>query len=327
MTELPLASAWTDSLPRLVRASRNGPVLHETALASAPQVLGLNVTRGCGHRCAFCSVRASPHFPADEVVLFANTVDLLAEELKNSRPQAVYLCPGADPFPPYAPVQELVASVVECLAAHGVESWLMTRGEAQRGILQRLQPLAGQIRFTVALPTLQPATAALLEAEAAPPSVRLEMIGRLREMGFSVQVALDPLLPQWTDTPEAVEPLLAALAACGVQSLSASYLFLRAGIIESLKAALPGDLASAILTAYDQGPVLTGAGLAGARYLPRARRQRGYATLMAMASRYGMSVAVSSVTNPDFTPSKPPPTTGGTSLLAAYRKAVNRSAV
>jgi len=326
VTELPLTSGWTDSLPRLVRVTRHGPVLHETALAPAPHVLGLNLTRGCGHRCAFCSVRAAPNFPTDQIVLFSNTVELLARELQAYTPQAVYLCPAADPFPPYAAVQELAVQVIECLAAHGVETWLMTRGEIPESLLKRLQPLAEQIRFTVALPTLQPACAALLEAEAAPPAVRLEMIGRLRERGFAVQVAVDPLVPQWTDTPEMLEPLLTALAARGVHSLGASYLFLRPNIIEHLKAALPGDLISAILTAYDQGPVLTAKGLAAARYLPRARRQRGYARLMALASRYGMSVAVSAVTNPDFTPSKPTPPPAS-SLLAAYRQVVKRSAV
>jgi DNA repair photolyase len=301
-------------------------VLHETALAAAPQVLGLNVTRGCGHRCAFCSVRASPQYPSDEVILFANTVELLAAELRESRPRSVYLCPGADPFPPYAPVQELVGDVVECLAAHGVESWLMTRGEVLSPVVERLRPLAPQIRFTVALPTLHTATAALLEADAAPPVVRLEMIERLRSMGFAVQVALDPLVPQLTDTPEALEPLLAALAACGITTLTAGYLFLRGNIMEQMKICLPGDVCSAIFAAYENGPVLESPGLAGARYLPRARRQRGYAALMAMASRHGMRVGVSALTNPDFTPSKPTVPTG-TSLLAAYRQAIRRSAV
>src|SRR5262245_39371090 len=149
-----LDPGWTDSLPRLVRVPRNGPVLHETALAPAPDVLGLNLTRGCGHRCAFCSVRASPNYPPDEVVLFTNTVDLLADELKTAKPRAVYLCPGADPFPPYPPVQEATTDVVEVLAAHGVESWLMTRGEVQPNILERLRKVASSVRCRVALPTM-----------------------------------------------------------------------------------------------------------------------------------------------------------------------------
>jgi DNA repair photolyase len=223
-------------------------------------------------------------------------------------------------------VQEAAAEAVEVLAAHGVESWLMTRGDVQTAVLERLRKVAASVRFTVALPTLHAATAALLEADAAPPAVRLELIGRLKEMGFAVQVALDPLVPQVSDTPEAINPLLDALAARGVTALTASYLFLRQNIVEQMKAALPGDVCSAVLTAYDGGPVLSSAGLAGARYLPRSRRQRGYATLMALASRRGMAVTVSALTNPDFTPTRPA-LQPATSLLAAYRKAVGVTTV
>lgn len=317
---------WMDTLPRLTRVARHGPVLHETALAPAPDVLGLNLTRGCGHRCAFCSVRASPNYPADEIVLFNNTVDLLQDELSRVRPRAVYLCPGADPFPPLPAVQEATVEVVEMLASHGVESWLMTRGEVMPSVMQRLRSLSSSVRFTVALPTLHAATAALLEADAAPPEVRLDMIGLLREQGFSVTVALDPLVPQMTDTPESLNPLLDALATRGVTTLTASYLFLRTNIIEQMKAALPGDVCSAVLTAYEGGPVLSGTGLAGARYLPRSRRQRGYATLIALAARRGVKVTVSALTNPDFTPTRPAPQPA-TSLLAAYRKSVGLAGV
>jgi hypothetical protein len=40
--------------------------------------------------------------------------------------------------------------------------------------------------------------------------------------------------------------------------------------------------------------------LAPARYLPKTRRQRGYAALMALAAGYGITVRVSGITNPDF---------------------------
>src|SRR3954469_22396029 len=128
-TVLTLAPGWADSPARLVRSDRLGPVLHDGPLARASEGLGLNLTRGCGHRCCFCSVRASPNYPADEVVLFGNTVDLLRDELTRVRPRAVYLCPGAHPFPPFAPGQEMTAGVVPALAEHGVENWLMTRGQ------------------------------------------------------------------------------------------------------------------------------------------------------------------------------------------------------
>lgn len=321
-TTLPLAPGWTDGPPRLVRADRLGPVLHQTPLAQAADVLGLNLTRGCGHRCCFCSVRASPNYPADEVVLFGNTVDLLRDELTRVSPRAVYLCPGADPFPPHAAVQEMTADVVATLAEHGVESWLMTRGEILPSVMERLVPHAASARFTVAIPTLHAVTSAALECDAAPPEARLEQLARLRQFGFTVQAALDPLVPGLNDTPEALTPLLATLAGRGITSLTATYLFLRQNIIEQMRATLPGDVMSAVLTAFDGGPLLSSPGLAAARYLPRARRQRGYALLMALASRYGLSVTVSSLTNPDFTPPRAAAApAGGTSLLAAYLRA------
>lgn len=311
----------TSPLPRLVRASRRGPVLHETPLAPAPDILGLNLTRGCGHQCAFCSVRASPNYPGDELVLFTNTVDLIRQELSGLKPRAVYLCPGSDPFPPYPTVQTATAEVVEVLAAHGVGSWLMTRGDVQVSILERLRPLADRMRFTIALPSLDARAAAMMEVNAAPPEVRLELIARLKDMGVAVQVALDPLIPQLNDTPEALNPLLDALAVRGVNSLTVSYLFLRQNIVEQMRIVLPGDIFSAVITAYHDGPVLSSTGLAGARYLPRSRRQRGYATLMALASRHGMTVKVSALTNPDFSAQRPI-TQPAPSLLAAYRKSL-----
>jgi hypothetical protein len=56
-----------------------------------------------------------------------------------------------------------------------------------------------------------------------------------------------------------------------------------------------------VLHAYTGGPVLTGDGVAAAQYLPKARRQRGYAAMMALAAGLGISVSVSGTSNPDFT--------------------------
>jgi DNA repair photolyase len=274
-------------------------------LAQADDVMGLNLTRGCGHACSFCSVRASPNYPAAEAVLFTNTIDLLRDELAVVRPRAVYLCPAADPFPPFPAVQELTAEAVAVLAEHGTESWLMTRGEPSSNVLDAIAEHSAFVRFTVALPCLSPVTSRLLEDGAAPPAKRLELLSALKQRGISAQVAIDPLVPGLTDTPEALGPLLEALASRGVRSVTASYLFLREGVTEQLRAALPADVAGLVLGAFERGPVLAPPGLKAARFLPRSRRQRGYATLMALASRHGLGVTVSALTNPDFSPPRP----------------------
>src|SRR5438094_3941834 len=90
-------------LPRVDRLSRQGNVLHASPLAPHTDVLSLNITRGCGMRCTFCSVRASPGYPSDDVLyLFEDTADRLRAELRSrrKRPRAVYLCPSGDPFAP-----------------------------------------------------------------------------------------------------------------------------------------------------------------------------------------------------------------------------------
>ena len=67
------------------------------------------------------------------------------------------------------------------------------------------------------------------------------------------------------------------------------------------------------------GPFYNVPGVGAARLLPRARRQRGYANLMALAADHGITVSVSKFTNPDFGPQcsneRPAPTKR---LLSAF---------
>jgi hypothetical protein len=88
--------------------------------------------------------------------------------------------------------------------------------------------------------------------------------------------------------------------------VTAGYLFVRQGIQRNLLRDLrPHGWDEVVLPEFHKGPVLGGETIAPARYLPKARRQRGYSTLMALASRLGVRVSVSGLTNPDF--QSPPP--------------------
>jgi DNA repair photolyase len=293
-------------LPRVVWVERHGSVLHPTTVAGQDAlVLGLNITRGCVHRCPFCSVRASPNYPGnDEVFLFANTADRLETELAacDPLPRAVYLSPATDPFPPITAIQDEVAEVVRVLARHGVAAWLMTRGLIRSRALAILDEHRSSVRITQALTTTNRDLQRLLEPLTAPPRLRLGQIQKLRQRGIPVHVALDPLIPELTDTHANLEPLLAALADLGVTWVTTSYMFLREGIRDNLLEVLTDH--SDVLATFRGGPVLATEGLASARYLPRNRRQRGYARLMALASRHGISVSVSQQTNPDFAQSR-----------------------
>src|SRR5437879_3909596 len=110
-------------LPRLEYVPRKGVVLHPSPFADQPDVLSLNLSRGCVHRCPFCTVRAHTGFPGDDVLyLYEGTAAKLEAELSLWRPKAVFVCPSTDPFPPLGAVQYEAARVAAVLAGQGVEA-------------------------------------------------------------------------------------------------------------------------------------------------------------------------------------------------------------
>ena len=293
-------------LPRVMFCERKGAALHSSPLAPSPEVLSLNVATGCGQRCAFCPARAYANYTGDDVVyLFRDNVRRLTEELarRQQKPRAVYVSPSTDPFPPLAEVQAETGRVVEALARHGVEAWLMTRGYIRPSALEVLAAHREHVKVTIGLTTTDRQLQRVLEPLAAPPRRRLRQIAQLCSLGIAMQVALEPLVPGLTDTRDNLGELLEALAALGVNRVTAGYLFLRQGIRNNLIQALqPFGWDEQVLSAFAGGPLLEAAGVAPARYLPKARRQRGYSALMALAAGLGITVHVSGVTNPDFRP-------------------------
>jgi DNA repair photolyase len=147
----------------------------------------------------------------------------------------------------------------------------------------------------------------VLEPLAASPRLRLRQLAALARAGIRTQVELGPLIPGLTDAKPDLQELLKRVAAAGIRSVTTGYAFLRERIQMNLLQALrsagyPTDW----LDAYQGGPVLPSDHIAPARYLPRKRRQQGYAALMALAAPLGIRVRVSSITNPDFLPPPAP---------------------
>jgi DNA repair photolyase len=242
------------------------------------------------------------------VQLYEGTAEQLDEELsRRAHPlRAVYLCPSTDPFPPLAAIQAETARVIPVLARHGVEAWLMTRGYIRPAVLEVLAAHRRHVKVTVALTTLDRAVQRALEPLTASPRLRLRQIRRLRARDIPVQVALDPLVPGVTDTRDSLAAVLQALARVGVTRVTAGYLFLRSRIEDNLAAALKQHgWDKWVAEAFAGGPDLQQGRGAPARYLPKARRQRGYAALMALAAGLGIAVRVSGASNPDFRTPRP----------------------
>jgi DNA repair photolyase len=292
------------ALPRVEWVQRQGALLHPSPMGENGDVLGLNLMQGCIHRCPFCPTHVQASHSRDDVVYaFAGTAERLAAEPASwrRRPRAVFVSPSTDPFPPLAAIQEETARVIDVLANHGVEAWLMTRGLIRPVAQAMLAAHRERVKVTVALTTLDRSLQRLLEPLTAPPQLRLKQIERLRKAGIPVQAALEPLIPGLTDTRANLSAVLEALAAVGVRHITASYLFLRPSITDNLVRALePHGWDQLVLQAFAGGPMLSANGVPGARYLPKTRRQHGYAALMALAAGLGIGVSVCRTSNPDF---------------------------
>ena len=211
--------------------------------------------------------------------------------------------PTTDPFPPLQEIQQETGRIVEVLAGQGIEAWLMTRGFIRPAVLDVLRRHASHVKVTVAMTTVDRQLQRLLEALTAPPKLRLKTIHNLHEAGIACNAALEPLIPGVTDTRENLMPLLEALANAGIRHVTVGYLVLRQRNEQHLQSILrPQGLDTMVMEEYVRGPIIgNGRGIAG-RYLPRARRQHGYAALMSMAAGLGMRVTINALTNPDFMP-------------------------
>lgn len=296
------APVGSSALLRVERLKRQGPALMPGPFQGQPDVLGLDLTAGCGHRCPFCLARAAPTGDG-AVAVYEDTASQLEDELTLRRfpPRAVVISPSTDPFPPLAEVQAEAARVVELLASRGVEAWLMTRGLIRPSALRALAACRERVRVTVGLTTLDRDIQRAVEPLAAPPRLRLRQLARLRALGIPAQAALEPLIPGLTDTRVSLTAMLEALATAGVRQVVAGYLALRPGVreefLQSLRAKAWDGL---VLDAFADARLLRFGSLPPAYYLSKHTRQRGYAALMALAAGLGITVRVNGITNPDF---------------------------
>jgi len=187
------------------------------------------------------------------------------------------------------------------LANHGIDVLLMTRGYIRPSALQVLAKHRERLRVTIPLTTMDRELQRSLEPFCASPRLRVRQIGQLRELGIKVQVSLEPLVPGLSDSRSSFIALLDSLAEIGIRHVQAGYLFLRPGMTEILLQALEHHGgAEAVLDAYSGGPTLQAGVARPACFLPKTRRQRGYAALMALAAERGITVSVSGALNPDF---------------------------
>ncbi|MCS7160568.1 MAG: hypothetical protein RMJ19_08860 [Gemmatales bacterium] len=214
--------------------------------------------------------------------------------------RAVFLSPRFDPLPPCREVQSALAKLVRQLARFGLQIWVQTRGVMLAEFREALRLCKAQVRVTVALATLDRELSRALEPGAAPPALRLSQLQWLLEEGISTQVTIAPLVPELTDTPENLLPVLSALRTMGWRRATFGYLLLDPLADWQHPSLVPAHWGKSLAELYEAGSLRQYEVQTWARCLAQRERQRRYARLLTWATELGFELRPSNLADPDF---------------------------
>jgi DNA repair photolyase len=288
--------------PRLIRVARRGPLLRPSPASAG--TYGLDLTAGCGHGCPFCHIRSSSRYPGDDVVRFdpfSSEHLPAALDALDLAPDRVVLSPSSDPLPALREVRDEAYKVARILFERDVCVQIMTRGRFSRAMIELLSRHRDRARVAVGLMTMDKAIARTLEPRAASPTLRVRDVRRLIEAGVDVEVRLEPLIPERTDTADNLRPVFQAMAAVGVRKVVAHYLYLHPALADSLDESFqPLPWGERLRDEYEGGPVFRLGSLGATKHLPLAIRRAGLARMISLGMEFGLSVTTGSSQNPDL---------------------------
>ena len=185
---------------------------------------GLNLYRGCQHRCIYCDSRSLcygiENFDGD-VLIKANAIDLLHDELPRKRRKGV-IGTGSmnDPYMPLEEQTNLTRQALEAIATYGFGVHVITKSDLvlrDIDILQRISRVSAAVSLTIT--TADDGIAKIIEPGAPPSSARFLAMKRLGDAGIETRLALMPTLPFIEDSWENIRTIIERAHACGVRTI------------------------------------------------------------------------------------------------------------
>lgn len=180
----------------------------------------MNLYRGCMHRCIYCDSRSDCYQIEDfdgEVLVKANAIDLLREELARKRVKGVIgLGSMNDPFMPLERRLNLAGRALKVIAEFGFAVHIITKSDLVRkdvATLRRIAQTYATVSFTVT--TADDALAAKVEPGAPRPSARFAAMRDLAANGIQTGVTMMPILPFIEDNEANITAIVEQAAASG----------------------------------------------------------------------------------------------------------------
>jgi len=170
-----------------------------------------NCYTGCGHGCVYCYARFMQRFhPHTEpwgkfVDVKVNAAEVLARQLRRLKPGSVFTCSACDGWQPVERRYKLTRRCCEMLLDAGFHLGVLTKSEL---VLRDLDVFAGRdVRVGVTITTPDEAQARLWEPKASSVAARVHILREAKAAGLETAVMFGPLLPEISDTPQALARL------------------------------------------------------------------------------------------------------------------------
>jgi DNA repair photolyase len=197
---------------------------------------------GCGHGCRYCYARFMQRFhphPEDWgqfVDVKVNAAEVLGRQLRRLKPGEVFTCSACDGWQPVEEQYELTRECCRLLLDAGFRLNILTKS---RLILRDLAILTGRnVRLAVTITTPDESWAGIWEPKASSVSDRVEILRQAKAAGLETAVMFGPLLPEISDTDEALAKLFALAAQAGVDQVWTDTLNARPRVWPSLQEVL-----------------------------------------------------------------------------------------
>jgi DNA repair photolyase len=201
----------------------------------------INPYRGCQHACGYCFARKT-HTYLDldygedfdrRIVVKVNAPQLLRKELSSKRWQGEHIAMGTnvDPYQRAEGRYKLMRGILEGLRDFANPFSILTKGTLISRDIDLLQECAEvtEVGTNLSVGSVDPELWRAVETGTPSPRKRLDVVAKLNEAGIPCGVLMAPILPFLSDSEEALDETVQAIAASGATHVSPIVLHLRKG--------------------------------------------------------------------------------------------------
>lgn len=264
----------------------------------------INLFSGCPNACWYCYAQSFESHPGwGRVIYYDNTLDSLRKELprKRRRPELVYFSTACEPFIPYGFILNDLFTIMKLLLDEGIFLLISTKSEIPERFISLFAHYPGKVHVQVGMTTIQESIRHFLEPNTASVSVRLNNLRKLVQQDVRVDLRMDPLVPELTDTEESFAALLGEASNQGVEHTVASYMFLRPSINIPLSLSFNEWSFRKIARTYYTHRIEDYCGSGIISVVPPAYRREKFEQLKMTAGEYGISLNLCRCKNGDIT--------------------------